>query len=96
MLEGPDEECGHQSAVLPDALYGGIGGPGQHGAAGDAGHLVVGAGTPEQVGLDFGLPGAEAGAGPGAQRAALQAVGAVVGPAVGVHVEGPVDPVLSL
>ena len=72
----------------------GIGGPGQDGAPRDAGHLVVGPGPAEPVGLDVGLPGAEAGAGPGAQRAALEPVGAVVGPSVGVDVEGPVDPVL--
>ena len=94
VLEGPDQEGGDQAAVLPGALHRRIGGPGQDGAPRDAGHLVVGPGPAEEVGLDFGLPGAEARTGPGAQRAALQAVGAVVGPPVGGDVEGPVDPVL--
>ena len=93
MLEGPDEEGGDQSTVLPAALHLGIGGPGQHGPAGDARHLLVGPGPSEQMVLDVGLPGAEAGAGAGAQRAPLLAVGAVVGPAVGQDVEGLVVPV---
>ena len=91
VLEGPDQEGGDEAPVLADALHVGVGRPGQHRPAGDARDLLVRAGPAEEVGLDVGLPGPEAGAGPGAQGAALQAVGAVVGAAVGVHVEGLVD-----
>ena len=94
MLEGPDEEGGHQPAVLSGALHRRIGCPRQHRAPRDARHLLVVAGPAEQVVLDLGLPGAEARAGPGAQGATLEAVGAVVRPAVGVDVERLVDPVL--
>ncbi len=93
VLEGPDEEGGDQPAVLPAALHLGIGRPCQHGPAGDARHLLVGPGPPEEMVLDVGLPGAEAGAGAGAEGAPLLAVGAVVGPAVGQDVERLVVPV---
>ena len=76
VLHGPDEDGGHEAAVLAQLVDRVVGRPGEDHVLRDALHLDGGAGPAEQELVDLRLPGPEAGAGPGARRATPLAVAA--------------------
>ncbi len=80
VLQAPHEQGRDQSTVLAQLVDVVVARPGQDDVLGDAVDLLGSAGAAEEVGVDLGLPGAEAGAGAGAGRAPPITMAAAPGP----------------
>src|SRR5712691_4386020 len=91
VVEPPEQDRGHEAAVLAPLVKLGVGCPGKDDVLGDAVDLVGPALAGEHVGVDLGFPVAEAGTRPRARRAPSVAVPAAAGAALLLQVERPVD-----